>query len=92
MIEIIKKKYTPDKLRKEYPSFTGKLIVLEGNYGFDAGTFYYKNGKQHREEGPAVEFVSGTKVWLLHGKYISEEEHKNWQRSRKLEAFLDEDS
>ena len=29
---------------------------------------WYLNGKQHREDGPAVEWASGTKYWFLNGK------------------------
>ena len=28
------------------------------------------NGNLHREDGPAVEYVSGDKVWYLNGKCI----------------------
>lgn len=29
---------------------------------------YYLNGKCHREDGPAIEFPSGSKKWFLNGK------------------------
>jgi hypothetical protein len=29
--------------------------------------FWFLNGKFHREDGPAVERVNGTKAWYLHG-------------------------
>ena len=28
-------------------------------------TTYYKNGKIHREDGPAIEWINGNKHWLL---------------------------
>jgi len=31
-------------------------------------TEWYLNGKLHREDGPAVEYTSGTKEWYLNGK------------------------
>jgi len=29
---------------------------------------WYLNGLKHREDGPAVEYLTGTKVWYLNGK------------------------
>lgn len=31
-------------------------------------TVWYQNGKRHREDGPAVEYASGTKKWYKNGK------------------------
>lgn len=31
------------------------------------GTLYYLNNKLHREEGPAVEYLDGTKEWYKNG-------------------------
>ena len=30
---------------------------------------WYLNGKVHRTDGPAVEYVNGNKYWYLNGKY-----------------------
>ena len=30
--------------------------------------FWYLNGKRHREDGPACEFINGDKFWYLNGK------------------------
>jgi len=35
--------------------------------------FYYLNGHLHREDGPAVEYTSGTKEWYLNGKLHRED-------------------
>jgi len=35
--------------------------------------FWRLNGKLHREDGPAVEYPSGTKCWYLNGKYHRED-------------------
>ena len=35
-------------------------MLMEKNVGL-------KNGKLHREEGPAIEIASGTKVWYKNG-------------------------
>ena len=29
---------------------------------------WYKNGKLHREDGPALEYISGDKHWYKNGK------------------------
>ena len=29
---------------------------------------YYNNGKRHREDGPAVEYSDGTKIWYINDK------------------------
>ena len=35
---------------------------------------WYLNGKLHREDGPAIEYPSGNKLWWLnHVKYTEEE-------------------
>ena len=66
---------TLDKVRKfilqnspksgqEILDFIDKVEVI---IGFN-GTHYYKNGKLHREDGPASEYKNGTKFWYLNGK------------------------
>ena len=35
----------------------------------NAGTFYYVNGKFHREDGPACEYANGNKYWIFNDKY-----------------------
>lgn len=55
--------------------FTGKIRNKNGDL------CYYKDGKLHREDGPAVEFSNGTKEWYLKGKLHRENgpaiEYKN---------------
>jgi hypothetical protein len=63
-LNILKIKYT-----SEIPeNFTG---VAEYTSESKA---YYLNGKKHRVDGPAVEFVNGYKEWFLNGIYYSQEE------------------
>ena len=33
------------------------------------GTIYYVNGKVHREDGPACDYINGDKCWFFNGKY-----------------------
>jgi hypothetical protein len=30
--------------------------------------WFDENKKYHREDGPAIEFKNGTKMWFIHGK------------------------
>ena len=44
---------------------------------FNDGTKrWYLNGKRHREDGPAIEWIDGYKAWYLNGQPLTEEEHK----------------
>ena len=37
-------------------------------------TFWRVNGKLHRENGPAIEYASGSKEWWIEGKQLTESE------------------
>ena len=37
------------------------------------GKYWNQNGKLHREDGPAVEWVDGSKEWYINGKFIKSE-------------------
>jgi len=37
-------------------------------------TVWFKNGAIHREDGPAIEFNDGRKLWALNGKEVTEQE------------------
>lgn len=43
-------------------NYTGIAIYPDGTKR------WYKNGKRHREDGPAVVFVDGTEYWYKNGK------------------------
>jgi hypothetical protein len=47
--------------------FTGIVEYPNGS------KLWYRNGKQHREDGPAWEGTDGEKVWFLNGKYHRED-------------------
>jgi len=40
---------------------------------FDGSKYWHLNGKQHREDGPAVEWADGSKSWYLNGTCHREE-------------------
>jgi hypothetical protein len=42
--------------------------VIELKVFDDGSRYWYLNGQLHREDGPAVEYVSGTLHWYLNGK------------------------
>ena len=42
-------------------NFTG---IIED---YNVTRFWYKNGKKHREDGPAIENSDGTKYWMVNG-------------------------
>ena len=37
--------------------------------------YNYNNGRLHREDGPAIELINGSKSWYLNGIKYSEGEH-----------------
>ena len=43
-------------------NFTGIVEWANGNKE------WYRNGKLHRESGPALEYANGTKYWYLNGE------------------------
>ena len=45
--------------------FTG--IIEDEN-----GSYWYKYGDYHREDGPAKEFLDGHKNWILEGKHYTQ--------------------
>jgi hypothetical protein len=46
----------------EHPNFTGCLIDKDND------KVWYKDGKLHREDGPAFEYVDGSTFWYLNGE------------------------
>ena len=59
---------------------------------FNGIEIWRQHGEIHREDGPAIVFPMDAKMneWWIHDKELSEQEHKVWQRSRKLKEFLDD--
>jgi hypothetical protein len=49
----------------------GKLSFIKGKNGTK---IWYRNGKRHREDGPAIEYVNGDKAWYLNGDKLTEAE------------------
>jgi hypothetical protein len=49
---------------------------MESSYINENGAKVWKlpNGNLHREDGPAIEFLSGFKIWYINGVYYTEQE------------------
>jgi hypothetical protein len=54
---------------------------------------WYLNGKRHREDGPAIEYVDGDKQWWLNDvEYTKQEYYRELVRKglcTKQEAFIE---
>jgi len=69
------------KYLKEHPDFTGCLIDSDNDIS------WYKNGEQHRENGPAMEWSDGNNWWYLNGTLLKEQEHRLAVRQMKLKLL-----
>ena len=57
-----------------------------GRYISATGIYWYRHGKLHRTNGPAVEYSDGTKWWCINGKMhrsdgpacIKADGHREW--------------
>jgi hypothetical protein len=68
---------------REQPGFTGCLIDKQGDIA------WYKDGKFHREDGPAICFFeSSHKAWYLNGNGYTEKEWKLKVRKIKFEKHF----
>ena len=46
----------------------------------DSTKYCTLNGQIHKEDGPAIEYVDGSKKWFLFGKELTEEEFNDRQK------------
>lgn len=51
--------------------------------------FWFKNGKLHREDGPAMlhYIYYNYNYWYYHGEFITDESQEKFERLIKLKAF-----
>jgi len=55
----------------------------------DGGSeFWFKDGKPHREDGPAIEWTDGSKFWYVNGNELTEEEFNQWLEKKQLNERL----
>ena len=76
------------KVLNKHPDFTGCLFCNIGNSVFGKKV-WYKNGKYHRENGPAIEYIDGDNYWFLNGVGLTEREHRMLVRQIKLKLLDD---
>jgi hypothetical protein len=56
-------------------NFTGIVEDSDGENFISIVLFrYFKNGKYHREDGPTIEWVDGTKFWYLDGNLYTKKD------------------
>ena len=65
----------------------------DGPLELDDRIVWFKNGNIHREDGPAIEFKDGRKLWALNGQEVTEQEaaaHRleNERQARELSDQL----
>ena len=60
----------------------GKVIYNNGDVA------WWKNGKLHREDGPAVIRFDEYKSWWINGQFINCKSQEEFERLLKLKAFL----
>ena len=66
---------------------TQKIELVQGALEDpDRSKYWFKDGKKHREDGPAVEKADGTKKWYLNGKKLSERKWKETIKTRNFES------
>ena len=51
-------------------------------------SFWYLNGKLHREDGPAVEWSNQYKQWFINDVELTEEEFNQWLAKKQLKDNL----
>ena len=63
--------------------------MKNGPIVYESGSkYWYKNDKQHREDGPAVEHVNGCKEWWYKGFFVGKGDHPDpalWERLTSVE-------
>jgi len=63
-------------------NFTGILKFFYGE------RVWYLNGKQHRLDGPAIDYGNELKEWWVNGKFVTELEHKLLCDIMRLKGLL----
>jgi hypothetical protein len=52
-----------------------------------AKRWYDKSGYLHREDGPAMEYLDGSKFWYYHGEFLNCSSQEEFERLLKVKAF-----
>jgi len=56
--------------------------------GPNGSKWWYLNDEYHREDGPAIEYASGTKLWYLNGKEVSWEQVFRQAKTPEIELRI----
>lgn len=67
-------------------------MPADGPIELDDRIVWFKNGNIHREDGPAIQFKDGRKLWALNGNEVTEQEaaaHRE-ESSRQARALSDQ--
>ena len=64
----------------DYKEYTVKVYTNGTKY-------WFLNDKQHREDGPAIEFANGTKYWYLNGIELKCTTQQEFLHLLKLKGF-----
>ena len=60
----------------------------EMKVGPNGSKWWYLNDEYHREDGPAIEYASGTKLWYLNGKEVSWEQVFRQAKTPEIELRI----
>jgi hypothetical protein len=61
-------------------NYAVSMAEEEGRLGF---AWYNDAGELHRENGPAIEWEDGEKVWALHGKTVTEHDVAAYRQAKE---------
>ena len=93
---VMKLKRTVDKkgvIRYYNPDIDTLHEALVLRISSNGSITHWKNGSEHREDGPAVEYTNGGKEWFINGVQYTEEEFNRWlekyQLNKKLQHTLE---
>jgi hypothetical protein len=68
-------------------------MPADGPLELDDRIVWFKNGNIHREDGPAIEFKDGRKLWALKGQEVTEQEaaaHRLENERRQVRELSDQ--
>ena len=60
----------------------------EMKVGPNGSKWWYLNDEYHREDGPAIEYASGTKLWYLNGKEVAWEQVFRQAKTPEIELRI----
>jgi len=101
--EVVERNYKPTDVKTtvvQYlwdlpdPNYTGHVQCyndLNGRENFQSYDAWYKDGKLHREHGPAMIFYDGRRIWYQNGKPYRKDGRPNCEWPDGTMLWLDDD-